>query len=74
MLIRPARPEDAGAVAEVHTRSWQATYEHLLGAERLATIDVGRRRALAKQAIGSGGEDELLGVAVAEVRYRLSAT
>jgi ribosomal protein S18 acetylase RimI-like enzyme len=55
MLIRPARPEDAAAVAEVHTRSWQAAYEHLLGAERLAAIDVERRRTVAERSIASGG-------------------
>jgi GNAT superfamily N-acetyltransferase len=46
MLIRVAGPEDAAAIAEVHVRSWQAAYEHLLGAERLAGIDVERRRRL----------------------------
>lgn len=30
MLIRPARPEDALAVARVHVRSWQAGYRTLL--------------------------------------------
>jgi len=46
MLIRAARPEDAAEIADVHVRSWQAAYEHLLGAERLAGIDVERRRRL----------------------------
>jgi ribosomal protein S18 acetylase RimI-like enzyme len=55
ILIRPARPEDAAAVADVHTRTWQAAYEHVFGAERLATIDVSRRRALAEDSIASGG-------------------
>jgi GNAT superfamily N-acetyltransferase len=43
--IRPARPEDAAAVAEVHVRTWQAAYEHVFGGERLATIDNPERRA-----------------------------
>ena len=30
MLIRPAEPEDALAVAQVHVRSWQAAYRTLL--------------------------------------------
>jgi GNAT superfamily N-acetyltransferase len=30
MLIRPAEPSDAMAVARVHVRSWQATYRTLL--------------------------------------------
>ena len=55
MLVRPARPEDAAAVAAVHVRTWQAAYEHVFGAERLAAIDHTRRRALAERAIASGG-------------------
>jgi ribosomal protein S18 acetylase RimI-like enzyme len=43
--VRPARPEDAAAVAEVHTRSWQGAYEHVFGSERLATISVESRRS-----------------------------
>jgi ribosomal protein S18 acetylase RimI-like enzyme len=58
--VRPARPEDAAAVAEVHVRTWQAAYEHVFGAERLAAIDHTRRRTLAERAIASGN------VAVAE--------
>jgi GNAT superfamily N-acetyltransferase len=42
--IRPARPGDAAAVAEVHVRTWQAAYEHVFGAERLASIDTPERR------------------------------
>jgi GNAT superfamily N-acetyltransferase len=43
MNVRPARAEDAAAVAEVHVRTWQAAYEHVFGAERLASLDVGAR-------------------------------
>ena len=43
MLVRPARREDAAAIAEVHVRTWQAAYEHVFGAERLAGIGDGRR-------------------------------
>jgi ribosomal protein S18 acetylase RimI-like enzyme len=35
--VRRARPADAAAIAEVHARTWQAAYEHVFGAERLAT-------------------------------------
>ena len=34
--LRRARPGDAAAIAEVHARTWQAAYEHVFGAERLA--------------------------------------
>src|SRR5260370_30652006 len=30
MLVRPAEPQDAIAVARVHVRSWQAAYQNLL--------------------------------------------
>ena len=39
MNVRPARPEDAAAVAAVHVRTWQAAYDHVFGAERLAVLD-----------------------------------
>ena len=35
MLLRPAQPEDAIAVARVHVRSWQAAYRTLLPDEYL---------------------------------------
>jgi len=65
VLVRPARPDDAAAVAEVHVRTWQAAYEHVFGEERLASIDHTRRRTLAERAIASGG------VAVAEEDGRI---
>lgn len=34
--MRRARPDDAAAIAEVHARTWQAAYDHVFGAERLA--------------------------------------
>ncbi len=39
MEVRPARPEDAAAIAAVHVRTWQAAYDHVFGAERLAVLD-----------------------------------
>ncbi|UWZ86350.1 GNAT family N-acetyltransferase [Occallatibacter riparius] len=38
MLIRPAVPQDALAVARVHVRSWQAAYRGLLPAEYLDSL------------------------------------
>lgn len=35
MLLRPAEPDDALAVARVHVRSWQAAYRNLLPDEYL---------------------------------------
>jgi ribosomal protein S18 acetylase RimI-like enzyme len=44
VLVRPARVEDAAAIAEVHVRTWQGAYVHVFGRERLAGIDVEARR------------------------------
>ena len=49
MEIRRARLEDAAAIAEVHVRTWQAAYEHVFGAERLAGIDRAGREGLARR-------------------------
>ena len=62
MLVRRARLEDAPAVAEVHVRTWQAAYEHVFGAERLAGIDASRRERLARRFI----EGEQFDIFVAE--------
>jgi ribosomal protein S18 acetylase RimI-like enzyme len=43
-LVRAARREDAAAIADVHVLTWQAAYEDVFGAERLAGIG-DRRRA-----------------------------
>lgn len=49
MEIRRVRLEDVAAVAEVHVRTWQAAYEHVFGAERLAGIDPGARERFARR-------------------------
>ena len=49
MHIRRARLDDAAAIAEVHVRTWQAAYEHVFGAERLAGIDRAGREGLARR-------------------------
>src|ERR1700740_3173053 len=38
MLLRPAEPDDAMAVARVHVRSWQAAYRGLLPDEYLNAL------------------------------------
>jgi ribosomal protein S18 acetylase RimI-like enzyme len=43
VLVRPARREDAAAIADVHVLTWQAAYAHVFGAERLAGIAERRR-------------------------------
>src|SRR5205085_1168298 len=47
-------------IGEVHTRSWQAAYEGLFGAERLATIDQAGRAAWWERCIQEGLETVLV--------------
>ena len=39
VTIRPARPEDAAAIARIRVDSWRDTYAHLLSPEFLAALD-----------------------------------
>jgi ribosomal protein S18 acetylase RimI-like enzyme len=57
VAVRRARLEDAAAIAEVHVRTWQAAYEHVLGAERLGAIDLDRRRENWRRALTEGWGD-----------------
>lgn len=43
--VRPAAPGDADGIAEVHIRTWQETYAHLLPASYLDGLDVATRAA-----------------------------
>ena len=54
MVVRRAVVADAAAIAGVHTRTWQAAYEHVFGAERLAAIDVSRRVAGWERGLAAG--------------------
>lgn len=62
MEIRRARLEDAAAIADVHVRTWQAAYEHVFGAERLAGIDVPGRQGLARHFATDAGHDAFVAV------------
>ena len=57
MRVRRAELDDAAAIAEVHVRTWQAAYEHVFGAERLAGIDVSSREGLARRFATDPGQD-----------------
>ena len=61
MTIRPARPEDAAAIAEVHVAAWRSAYANLLPAVFLARMSTVRHAAQAHAAILAGH-----GVLVAE--------
>ena len=51
MPVRRARLDDVDAIADVHVSSWQAAYEHVFGAEKLAAIDTQRRRGIAERMV-----------------------
>ncbi|HJQ76677.1 MAG TPA: GNAT family N-acetyltransferase [Acidimicrobiia bacterium] len=44
-LIRWGRPEDAGAISDVHVTAWQQAYRGILGDEYLDSLDRGARQA-----------------------------
>jgi GNAT superfamily N-acetyltransferase len=44
VLLRPATPQDAAAIAAVHVASWQVAYRGLLPDALLDGLDVDRRR------------------------------
>ena len=56
-MIRRARPDDAAAIAAVHVRTWQAAYEHVLGADRLAGLDAEPRRLFWERALTEHADD-----------------
>lgn len=39
IVVRPARPDDAGAIASVHIASWRASYGEVLPGHYLASLD-----------------------------------
>jgi GNAT superfamily N-acetyltransferase len=53
-LIRRGGPDDAAAIADVHVRTWQAAYEHVFGADRLATLSAGQRELRWRKSLGAG--------------------
>lgn len=53
MNIRPARIEDAHAIACVHVSSWQAAYPGLLPQDYLDGLDVSERRGFWERVLGA---------------------
>ncbi len=45
-ILRPARPEDADAIARVHAEAWQAAYRDLMPADLLGRFGFAPRQAL----------------------------
>lgn len=61
MTVRPARPEDAAAIAEIHVSGWRSAYAGLLPSRDLASMSTVRHAARMSVAIAAGH-----GVLVAE--------
>lgn len=55
MTIRPAKPEDAPAIARVHVDSWRETYAGIVPDDFLANLKVERREAMWSKALRAGG-------------------
>jgi ribosomal protein S18 acetylase RimI-like enzyme len=45
MCVRPARPDDAPAIAAVHVAAWQSAYRGLVPADVLDRLDLAQRTA-----------------------------
>ncbi|WP_328614304.1 GNAT family N-acetyltransferase [Amycolatopsis sp. NBC_00355] len=54
-VVRPATVDDAGAIGEIHVRSWQAAYDGLMPADFLAGIPVEDRTAGWARTLRDGG-------------------
>ena len=54
MEIRRASVSDAAEIAAVHVHTWQAAYQDVFGAERLANLDTPRRVAGWTRALEEG--------------------
>ena len=63
MDVRRARLEDARAVARVHAETWRAAYEHVFGAERLASVSTDARLAQWERILAAGQSDVFVAVA-----------
>jgi ribosomal protein S18 acetylase RimI-like enzyme len=51
-MVRPARPEDAEAIARVQVDTWRAAYARAVPAETLAGVDVDGRTRMWTQFLG----------------------
>ena len=70
MRIRPAAPEDARAIAEIHVAAWRAAYRGLMPDAYLDQLSVEKRAALWQRTLAQPGSSML---AVAEDKDALTA-
>ena len=69
MIIRPGKPEDAAACADIHKRSWIYAYSHCISMELIEKIHTGREamweKFLANEAAGNFvavAENKIIGI------------
>lgn len=53
MEIRPARPDDAARIGEIHVRAWQGAYRGMMPDAYLDGLDVAERGAMWQRAMAS---------------------
>jgi ribosomal protein S18 acetylase RimI-like enzyme len=63
MDVRRARLEEARAIAQVHAETWREAYEHVFGAERLASVTVDARLAQWERILAAGQSDVFVAAA-----------
>lgn len=66
VTVRPARPEDAAAIAAIHVTAWHEAYSGLLPPEMIAALTVEVRQAWWAQVLSSPepGTDETVYLAI----------
>jgi ribosomal protein S18 acetylase RimI-like enzyme len=62
MIIRPARIDDAVAIARVHVRAWQRAYRGIVPDAYLDSLSIEKRESIWRQSLANGAPE----VAVAE--------
>ncbi len=70
VTIRPATPDDAPAIADVHVRSWQEAYAGIVPDEYLSSLDAAARSRRWRELLAAGPEDRVC-TFVAEAGDRL---
>ena len=63
MDVRRARLEEARAIAQVHAETWREAYEHVFGAERLASVTIDARLAQWERILAAGQSDVFVAAA-----------
>ena len=66
MKVRHASPADADAIGRIHTVAWQVGYDHVFGADNLATIDQAARTERWRTRLESLGDPDDAHVLVIE--------